>query len=190
VRVVVTTSVILLLATTGAFAAVDRPPSPAAATRAFNGWLHDRYGNVQGYWTCPRGQTYGNEVACLSEARVGKTWHMTSANARLSGTRVVFSKPYDTTWVRHWSPYSDRYLKRGGGFTVPGRISVNGPAFDWAWIALGAHETWKRHRSFHLQGLDGPWTGLERFFDFTCSVRQNLVSCHNVFGDAMRYRPS
>jgi hypothetical protein len=29
--------------------------------------------------------------------------------------------------------------------------------------------------------------GLLRFFDFACVVQQNTVSCHNGFGDAMRY---
>ena len=163
------------------------PPSPAASTAAFGRWLHDSYGNVRGYWTCPLGQTYGQEVACLAEVRVGQTWHLTSATATLSGGRVVFPKNSDQSWVRRWSPYARHYLVRGGGFTVPGIISVNSPSFDWAWLALGARANWKHRREFHLDGYDGQGKGLMRFFDFACSVQQNAVSCHNTFGDAMRY---
>jgi hypothetical protein len=187
-RVSVATSVLLLITTASAVAAATGPPSPASASRAFGSWLHDHYGNVQGYRTCPRAQSFGNEISCLAEVRVGKTWHLISADARLSGGHVVFPRHFDKRWARHWSPYTRLYLEKGG-FTLPGRVSVNGPAFDWAWLALGAHDKWKHHRVFHLQGYDGHWTGFERIFDFTCTVRQNLVSCRNVFGDAMRYIP-
>jgi hypothetical protein len=163
------------------------PPRPATATQAFGRWLHDSYGQVQGYWTCPLGQTYGQRVMCLAEVRVGQTWHLTSATATLSDARVVFPKNSDQSWSRRWSAYSHHYLARGGGFTVPGLISVNGPAFDWAWLALGARANWKHHRTFHLDGYDGMGKGLMKFYDFACAVRQNTVSCRNAFGDAMRY---
>jgi hypothetical protein len=177
----------LLLATASAPAAATGPPSPAAAKRAFGQWLHDRYGDVHGYWTCPRAQAFGDEASCLAEVRVGKTWHLTSADARLSGGRVVFPRHYDKRWVRRWSPYTRVHSERG--FTVPGRVSVNGTGFDWAWLALGAEDLRKRHRTFHLQGSDGHWTGFERIFDFACTVGSKVVTCHNAFGDAMRYRP-
>jgi hypothetical protein len=188
VRVALATAAILVLATASASTASTRPPSPAAATRAFGEWLHAHYGDVRGYWTCPLAQSFGDEASCLAEVRVGKTWHLTSADARLSHGRVVFPRHYDKRWVRSWSPYRSVHSERG--FTVPGRISVNGTGFDWAWLALGAEAERKRHRTFHLQGYDGHWTGFERFFDFTCTVGANLVSCQNAFGDAMRYRPA
>jgi hypothetical protein len=191
VVVVIATSFAIVLVTASASARTTATPygapSPTAATTAFGRWLQDTYGNVLGYWTCPLGQTNGQQISCLAEVHVGRTWHMTSANATLSGSRVTFPKNYDTSWVRHWSPYSKHYLVRGGGYTVPGLISVNGPAYDWAWLALGARAYWKHHRTFHLDGLDGMGKGLMRFYDFTCAVQQNMVSCHNVFGDALRY---
>lgn len=163
-------------------------PSPTAAEQAFGRWLRDTYGTTaQGYWTCPAGQTYGSQIYCLAEIHVGQTLHMTSATAALSGKGVIFPKNSDTSWVRHWSAYGKHYLVRGGGYTVPGLISVNGPAYDWAWLALGARAYWKHHRSFHLDGYDGQGKGLMRFYDFACAVQQNVVSCHNVFGDGMRY---
>jgi len=163
------------------------PPNPAAATQAFGRWLHERYGQVQGYWICPLGQTFGQKIFCQAEVRVGQTWHLTLATATLSGRRVVFPQNSDQSWVRGWSPNSHRFLGRGGGFDVPGLMSVNGPAYDWAWLALGAHANWKRHRTFHLDGYDGMGKGLMRFYDFACSVRQNTISCRNAFGDAMKY---
>jgi hypothetical protein len=167
---------------------VSQPaPSPTAATQAFGHWLNTTYGQVQGYWTCPPGQIFGQKIFCQAEVRVGQTWHLTSATATLFDGRVVFPKNSDQAWVRRWSAYSRHYLVRGGAYTVPGLISVNGPAFDWAWLALGAHANWKHHRTFHLDGYDGMGKGLMRFYDFACSVRQNTVSCRNVFGDAMRY---
>jgi hypothetical protein len=180
-------AVILAVGANAGAAQATGPPSAAAATQAFGRWLDARYGNVQGYWTCPLGQRYGGRIDCLAEVRVGETRHLTQATATLAYGRVVFSRIFDTAWIRRWSPYSRHFLT---DFDVPGSASVNGPAFDWAWLAQGAHADWQRHTSFHENGYDGMSRGWSRFFDFTCSVRGSLVTCVNAFGDAMRYRPT
>ena len=158
-------------------------------TQAFGRWLHRRYGSAQGAWTCPAAQRFGNRIDCLAEMRVAETRHLTFASATLSGAHVVFSRIRDNAWVRHWSPYSRRYLIGPQSFNVPGKASENSPAFDWAFIAQGAAAEWRRHRAFQVNGYDGYALGWRRFFDFACSVHGRLVVCANAFGDAMRYRP-
>jgi hypothetical protein len=165
------------------------PPTPAAATRAFGRWLHVRHGDIHGWWSCPVEQLYGDAIDCLGEFRVGTTHHSTFARASLSHGRIVFSKVSDASWVRRWTKFSGRFLRRGGVKVVPGLASENGPAFDWGWLALGVEANWKRHRPFHLYALDGPGGWPKRFFDFTCTVRNTLVTCTNSFGDSMRYLP-
>jgi hypothetical protein len=129
----------------------------------------------------------GNRADCLAEFRVGKKWHLVGASARLSGRRVVISNADDTAWIRRWSRWTHRALP---GADSPGTSSVNGPAFDWRWLAGGAYDGWRRGRkSFTVNAYDGYSTGLHRFFDFRCVVRGELVTCRNAFGDAMRYRP-
>jgi hypothetical protein len=166
------------------------PPNPAAATQAFGRWLHGRWKSVRGYWTCPLAQRYDNRIDCLAEVHVAETRHLIAATATLSGGHVVFSRIRDTAWVRRWSPYSRRYLTGPQSFNLPGKASENSPAFDWAFIALGAAGEWQRYRAFHTPGYDGYAKGWSRFFDFACSVHGKLVLCANAFGDAMRYRPA
>ena len=99
----------------------------------------------------------------------------------------MISRARDHSWFRRWSSYSRRPL---AGFDTPGKASVNSPAFDWAFLALGAGDGWKRGRkSFSVNSYDGDSAGLRRFFVFRCGVRGALVTCRNAFGDAMRYRP-
>jgi len=161
-------------------------PTPAAASRAFGRWLHNRYGNVQGYWVCPQAQVIGNEAGCTAEVHVGQTRHLTWATATLASGQIVFLKISDQTWVREWSPFSRRILSHGG-FNTPGELSVNSPAFDWAFIATQAY---RGHHTFSVAGLDGDNAGLMKFFAFKCSAEQNRISCTNAFGDAMRYIPA
>ncbi len=164
-------------------------PTSDAATRAFGRWLHSRYGSVKGYWTCPIAQRFGNRIDCLAEVDVAERRHLTAATATRSGGHLVFSHIRDTAWVRHWWPYSRRYLIGPQSFNVPGKASENSPAFDWAFIAQGAAAEWRRYTTFHVDGYDGYAKGWSRFFDFACSVHRSLVVCANSFGDAMRYKP-
>jgi hypothetical protein len=65
---------------------------------------------------------------------------------------------------------------------------VNGPAYDWGWLA-GQAGGIKAGHTRQADALDGNDTGLTRFFTFTCSRRSELITCRNALGDAMRYRP-
>ncbi|HET7048185.1 MAG TPA: hypothetical protein VFI54_07965 [Solirubrobacteraceae bacterium] len=76
------------------------------------------------------------------------------------------------------------------GFRTPGRAQVNSPAFDWAWLAAGAHYNYTRHkRSFTVVDYDGNSSGYGKIFDFSCRTGGALIQCTNAFGDSMRYRP-
>jgi hypothetical protein len=162
-------------------------PLPAAATAAFGRWLHARYGDMHGYWTCPRAQTVNSRIDCLAEVQAGPMWRQTSASARVRGGRIVFSSVSDSAWLRHWWPYSRRFIIRSHE-DVPGLISVNSPAYDWGWIAQGAYGTKPGH-PLRVDGYDGNGAGLFRFFAFTCTAHDGLITCANALGDAMRYRP-
>jgi hypothetical protein len=64
---------------------------------------------------------------------------------------------------------------------------VNGPAYDWGWLAGGAGDI-KDGQTRQVDAYDGNDTGLTRFFIFTCTRRRE-ITCMNKLGDAMRYRP-
>jgi hypothetical protein len=162
-------------------------PAPAKATAAFGRWLQARYGDVHGYWTCPRAQTIGTRIDCLAEVQAGRTWHQTAASATLRGSRIIFSHAFDSTWVRHWWPYSRRFIIRSHE-DPPGVISVNSSAYDWGWIALGALST-KPGQTVRVDGYDGMGAGWFRFFTFSCTAHGGLITCANALGDAMHYRP-
>jgi hypothetical protein len=161
------------------------PPTSKAATRAFGRWLHARYGNIHGYWTCPPEQVFGDDADCLAEVHGAQTYHLTSATARLSGNGIEFVQVNDSAWVRRWSPYSAAVVAGAGG-----RASVNSPHYDWEWIGRQLAAPWQRRRGFNAWGYDGNGAGLGRFYAFRCLVaRSLLVTCRNALGDAIRYRP-
>jgi hypothetical protein len=111
-------------------------PTSAAASAALGRLLHQRYGDVHGFWACPMaGDTIGARTSCLAEVRTGQRWHLTSALAGFRGGNVVFSQIADTAWVRHWWPYSRHFILRSREPQVPGEISVNSPAYDWGFLA-------------------------------------------------------
>jgi hypothetical protein len=170
-----------------AIASPHPTPVPATATAAFGHWLQARYGSVHGYWTCPAAQVVKHGIECLAEVQAKRTWHQTSASAGLRGGRIVFTNVSDSAWVRHWWPYSRRFITRSHE-DVPGIISVNSPAYDWGWIAQGALGT-KPGRTVRIDGYDGNGTGWFRFFIFTCTAEGGLITCANALGDVMRYRP-
>jgi hypothetical protein len=163
-------------------------PTSRAATRAFGQLLHQRYGEVHGFWTCPGAQIVkGPGITCLAEVRAGSSWHRTSATAILSGGHILFSQRVDTAWRRHWWPYSRHFILRSNEPQVPGVISVNSPAYDWGFLAECAQGLTNGSR--RCDAYDGDGTGLFRFFNFTCSGHAGLVTCTNALGDSMRYRP-
>ena len=164
-----------------------RAPTPAAATAAFEHWLHERYGSITGYWTCPRAQIITGRIDCLAEVRAGRTWHQTSASARRLGGRITFSHVDDVAWIRHWWPYSRRFIIRSHQ-DVPGVISVNSPAYDWGFLAREIHGLAPGH-TIRADAYDGYGAGWFRFYLFTCAARTELITCTNKLGDVMRYRP-
>jgi len=172
----------------GGPAAANQSIRPVAATRAFGRLLHHRFGDVHGYWTCPRGQAAGpNEIDCLGEVRIGGRFHQTFARADTSRPVVRFTLVQDVAWTRRWSRYSRTVLENRH---APGTASVNSPAYDWGWIALGANASKREGRTFTVDGRDGPTNnGLERFYTFRCRVTGRLIGCTNQLGDSIRYRP-
>jgi hypothetical protein len=101
------------------------------ATAAFGRLLHQGYGAIRGYWTCPAGQVFGSSVFCWAEFRVGGRWHSVLATGRPFGTSATFSHVHAIAWRRAWSSYSARIL---AGFSTPGTASVNGASYDWAFL--------------------------------------------------------
>jgi hypothetical protein len=157
------------------------------ATRAFGRVIHDRYGAIHGYWTCPRGQQYGSEISCLAEFRVAERWYSISATAHTSSAPISFARIQAESWRRSWSAYSSRFLR---GFDTPGTASVNSPYEDWAFIGAGAYYNWKKHvTEGTVNGYDGQGLGYGRFTLFRCHAAPALVTCTNSFGDSIRYRP-
>ncbi len=170
----------------GCTAAAHIPP-PAAATAAFGRLLHQRYGDIHGFWTCPAGQTLGkSRIGCLAEVQAGETWHMTSATASVRDGHVAFSQITDNAWIRHWWPYSRQFILRSREPQVPGVISVNSPAYDWGFLLTACDSSRPTRR---CDAYDGDGNGLFQFFLFTCSGSRDLVTCTNKLGDSVRYRP-
>jgi hypothetical protein len=164
-----------------------RAPSPAAATAALGRALHQLYGRIHGYWTCPPPARLGR-LDCLAEVHSGRRWHQVSASATHSNGVIWIGRVSAQTWTRQWSPYSRHFILRSAEPQVPGVVSVNGPAYDWGWLA-GQAAGVKAGRTHQADAFDGNDTGLIDFFVFTCSHRRGLITCKNALGDAMRYRP-
>lgn len=175
--------------TPSAGATSSQAPSPAAATAAFGRLLHQLYGQIHGYWTCPPPALLGR-VDCLAEVHTAGLWHQTTMSARQQNGAIVMTLTNDgaQSWVRHWTPYSRHFILRSQEPQVPGVVSVNSPAYDWGWLA-GLAADLKAGQTRRLSALDGDAKGLERFYVFTCSARSNMITCRNALGDAMRYRP-
>ncbi len=129
-----------------------------------------------------------NGAGCLAEFRVGRTHHLTSAVVSDGGNALMVTSSHDRHWLRRWSNYSHRRI---AGFNTPGSAAVNSPAYDWAFAAAGiyAQGFQQRRTTFSVGAYDGDRSGWMRFFRFYCRVNGQLASCHNAFGDAIRYRP-
>lgn len=170
-------------------AAASARITEAQATRAFDQWLSNRYhGNAHGYRTCPAAQIFGTEAICMAEVQVGLKWHSIHAVPTLSGGRIDMKYVYDTAYVLKWSKYSSRII---GGFQTPGVASVNGPAYDWAWLAAGAYYQWVQHkRTFVAGSYDGNAAGFGKLEDFRCQAGGTVVRCTNALGDSMTYLPN
>lgn len=171
-----------------ALASPEHYPSPAAATVAFGRWLSSRYGPITGDWACPPAQVVGARIDCLAEVHAGRTWHQTSASARLAGGRITFSSVQDVAWTRHWWPYSRHFIIRSR-VDVPGVMAVNSPAYDWGFLAQGVVGL-RPGRTVRANAFDGYASGWLTFELFTCSARDELITCTNKLGDSMRFRPS
>lgn len=188
--VVLATLALAVTATTpSAGATPTRAPGRAAATAAFGRLLHQLYGGIHGYWTCPPPAIDGR-LDCLAEVHAGRHWHRVSMSARRRNHVIVFmtlTNGAAQSWVRHWWPYSRHFILRSEIPQVPGVVSVNSPVYDWGWLARCAEGLKGRSgRCGAVDGYNGP--GLGSFFVFACSGR-GLVTCANKLGDKMRYRP-
>lgn len=181
-----TMTVVATLTTTSASASPSRAPSPAEGTAAFGRALHQLYGDFRGYWTCFPPAILGR-IDCLGEVHTGRRWHQVSASATRSNGVVWIGRVSGETWTRRWSPYSRHYIRRSHE-QVPGVASVNSPAYDWGWLALGAKRL-DDGQTRRVDAYDGNDNGMTHFVIFTCSRRAGLITCRNALGDAMRYRP-
>jgi hypothetical protein len=171
----------VVLVAPGASAAPRRAPSPAAAKVAFGHLLHQLYGEIHGYWTCP--QQGAPSDSCLGEVHAGRQWHEVGADGKSNHVEIVFDGLFAQTWTRHWWPYSHHWVAPS-----PGVASVNSSAYGWGFIASGLVHL-KDGAHTKLLGYDGDQAGLLRFYLFNCSRKGKLITCRNRLGDAMRYRP-
>lgn len=181
---------LLVAATATGAVANAKPLTPTLATKTFGDLLHQVYGPLHGYWTCPRAQAYSGSYDCLGEVDADGRWHQYGARAERHHGIVDFHLPYAVTWKRRWSGFSSRYTRRRGAAAMaPGTASVNGPAYDWAWLAGCAHEI-RTGQTRSCDAYDGQGGGWSKFFQYHCERETlNLVTCRNSLGDAMRYRP-
>jgi hypothetical protein len=161
--------------------------TPTTELAAFLHWISSRYPAAHGYWTCPKAQIIARQGWCQAQVKVGRLWHGMSADPRLSGARIALRYKSDRSWRRHWSRFSHRVIR---GVGTPGTASVNGPDYDWSWLAAQARDGWRhQRRSFLALAYDGNSAGFAHFFKFRCRTRRGLVICTNALGDSMRYRP-
>lgn len=161
--------------------------TPATELAAFLHWISSRYPAARGYWLCPQAQIGSGQGWCLAEIKVGRRWHSLSAIPKVSGSRIVLHYESDRAWVRRWSRFSHKVIS---GVGTPGTASVNGPAYDWSWLAAQARYGWVHHRrSFSAVDYDGNSAGFGHFFKFRCRTHRGLVACTNALGDSIRYRP-
>ena len=175
-------ALMLVLAAPGATSR-SRAPSPAAAKVAFGRLLHQLYGPVHGYWTCPYQYPPGPSDSCLGEVHAGRQWHEVGADARSNHAEIVFDRLFAQTWKRDWSRYSHHWVA-----PVPGVASVNSSAYGWGFLASGVVHL-KDGAHVKLLGYDGDQAGWLRFYRFHCSRKGTLITCRNSLGDAMRYQP-
>lgn len=192
-RAIAASVVVWALASSAASASPTSAPSPTAATAALGRLLHQLYGEVDGYWTCPAAARIDERIDCLAEIHRARDWHEVALSARFRNGVLVFTtlaKDAAQTWVRHWSPYSRHFIVRFHE-PAPGVASVNSSSsfYDWGWIARGA-DGLKPGQIRRVGANDsGPVTGFERFDVFSCARQGGLITCRNALGDAMRYRP-
>jgi hypothetical protein len=178
--------VVCALAVPGASATSPRAPSPTAAKAALGRLLHQFYGGIRGYWTCPP-PAFDGRIDCLAEVHNGRLWHQIVMSARNRNGVIAFTTLTNhaaRTWTRHWWPFSRHWIAGG----PPGVASVNSNAYGWGVLASGAADL-KDGAHKTVLGYDGDAAGFFRFFRFSCSRDAGLISCRNALGDAIRYRP-
>jgi hypothetical protein len=177
-------AIVCILAVSSASASPAHAPSPKAAKAAFGRFLHQLYGEIHGYWTCPYEPPPAALDECLGEVRAGRLWHQVGADVSSRFGEIDFDRVFAQTWRRHWSHYSHRWIAGG----PPGVASVNTDAYGWSFLATRAARLKDRAHA-RILGYDGYTTGFHRFYLFRCSRHGGLVTCRNALGDAMRYRP-
>ena len=152
-------------------------------------WLNRRHPHrSDSYWTCPRGQLFGDEVSCQAEFRQGTWWYDAHALVKLTAGRIQLSYPGENRWKRRWSGYSSRLISGVG--PVPGVAAVNKPVEDWAWLAAQVYQRWQQHAArFDANSYDGNSAGLDAFVVYHCEAGAAVVRCVNRFGDAISYLP-
>jgi hypothetical protein len=173
------------VAVPSASASPAHTPSPQAAKAAFGRFLHQLYGGIRGYWTCPYEHPPAALDECLGEFHAGRLWHEVGADVSSKHGEIAFDRVFAQTWRRHWSPYSHRWIAGG----PRGVASVNSSAYGWSFLASGAARLKKEGAHAKIVGYDGYTTGFHRFYLFRCSRQGGLITCRNALGDAMRYRP-
>ena len=183
-RAIAASIIVFTLLASGASASPAHAPSPKAARAAFGRFLHQLYGGIHGYWTCPYERAPSALDECLGEVHARRLWHEVGAD--VSGRYgIAFDHVFAQTWRRRWSPYSHHWVAG----EASGVASVNTDAYGWGFLASGVvHLKDGGHRK--LLGYDGYTAGFHRFYLFRCSRQGRLITCRNALGDAMRYRPA
>ena len=183
-RALVGLAIVCAVAVPSASASPARAPAPKDAKAAFGRLLHQLYGGIHGYWTCPYEPPPAALDECLGEVHAGRLWHQVGADVSSTFGEIAFDRVFAQTWRRHWRPYSHRWI--AGGPT--GVASVNSDAYGWSFLASAAAHL-KDGAHARILGYDGYTTGFHHFYLFRCSRHGSLITCRNALGDALRYRP-
>jgi hypothetical protein len=164
--------------------------SPSAAERTFVHWLATHHPGFQGPSVCPTSrfarETNGG-IRCVAEIHKGRRYIQVWGRIRMKPEIHFVPAFRSVPWTRRWSKYA-----RPPQHVSPGLISVNATHYDWRWLVLGVDYLCRqKHReSCTAPALDGQWDGYGLFFNFTCHVDANLISCRNKLGDGLRWLPN
>jgi hypothetical protein len=85
-------AIVCILAVSSASASPAHAPSPKAAKVAFGRFLHQLYGGIHGYWTCPYEPPPAALDECLGEVRAERLWHQVGADVSSKFGEIAFDR--------------------------------------------------------------------------------------------------
>jgi hypothetical protein len=169
-------------------------PSAAAAAAAVERALHRQYGVVQdAYVTCAAVSRKPPYRLCHAQFHAGLKWRQVATPVYMRDTKTALVLPRSFSWTRRWTPYSHEPLVN---MTTkpwpPGVVSTNVDTrqgiYSTAGIALCALLL-PNGEARTCPGGGASLPGLATIYAFTCVRDDEVITCINRLGDAIRYRP-